>query len=193
VDQTDKFPNGIIFSGGQDKKVLGFEPTNAKLLFSLEGHTNNVCTLSAAHNLIISGSWDKTAKVWQDGKCLFTLKAHEAAVWGAICTQIDAFATAGADRKIILWNKDNPLRVINAHDDVVRSLVSVQDIGFISCSNDASLKLWTLSGDLIDDLHGHTSFVYSIDCLNAGYVSSGEDRTVRIWNGFIIVYPRRSS
>jgi phospholipase A-2-activating protein len=33
-------------------------------------------------------------------------------------------------------------------------------------------------------LDGHTSFVYSVDVLSTGeFVSSGEDRTVRIWKG----------
>jgi phospholipase A-2-activating protein len=41
-----------------------------------------------------------------------------------------------------------------------------------------------LNGDLVGELHGHDSFIYSLASLPSGeIVSSGEDRTVRIWSG----------
>lgn len=58
----------------------------------------------------------------------------------------------------------------------------VPDIGFASCSNDSEIRVWTLHGDLVYTLVGHTSFVYSLSILPSGdLISSGEDRTVRIW------------
>lgn len=55
---------------------------------------------------------------------------------------------------------------------------------FASASNDGSIRLFTLNGDLVGELHGHESFIYSLAVLPSGeLVSSGEDRTVRIWNG----------
>lgn len=55
---------------------------------------------------------------------------------------------------------------------------------FASASNDGIIRLFTLKGDLVAELHGHESFVYSIAVLPSGeLVSSGEDRTVRVWNG----------
>ena len=48
----------------------------------------------------------------------------------------------------------------------------------------SGIRVWTSGGDLVYELHGHTSFVYSLDVLPTGeIVSSGEDRTVRIWKG----------
>jgi len=64
----------------------------------------------------------------------------------------------------------------------VRGLTLVQDIGFASCSNDSEIRVWTLQGDLMYTLVGHTSFVYSLAVLpNGDLVSSGEDRSVRVW------------
>lgn len=49
-------------------------------------------------------------------------------------------------------------------------------------SPSSTLRVWTLEGECIQQLHGHTSFVYSVDVLSTGeFVSAGEDRTVRIW------------
>ena len=39
-----------------------------------------------------------------------------------------------------------------------------------------------MEGDAIGELHGHTSFVYSLGILpNGDLISSGEDRTARVW------------
>lgn len=55
---------------------------------------------------------------------------------------------------------------------------------FASASNDGIIRLFTIQGELVAELHGHESFIYSLDVLPSGeLVSSGEDRTVRVWNG----------
>lgn len=44
------------------------------------------------------------------------------------------------------------------------------------------IRLWTLDGKQVTQLHGHDNFIYSLAELPSGeLVSSGEDRTVRIW------------
>lgn len=48
----------------------------------------------------------------------------------------------------------------------------------------SEIRVWTLGGDHVYSLSGHTSFVYSLSVLpNGDIVSSGEDRTVRVWKG----------
>jgi len=45
-----------------------------------------------------------------------------------------------------------------------------------------SVRVWSVGGDLLQELYGHTAFVYGVDVLETGeIVSSSEDRTVRIW------------
>ena len=45
-----------------------------------------------------------------------------------------------------------------------------------------------MGGDIVYTLSGHTSFVYSLSVLpNGDIVSSGEDRTVRIWKGMGLI------
>jgi phospholipase A-2-activating protein len=71
--------------------------------------------------------------------------------------------------------------------DVCRALAKVPEGHssggqLLSASNDGIIRVWALKGDLITELHGHESFIYSLAVLPDGnFVSSGEDRTVRIW------------
>jgi phospholipase A-2-activating protein len=71
--------------------------------------------------------------------------------------------------------------------DVCRALAKVPEghsTGgqLLSASNDGIIRIWTLKGNLISELHGHEAFIYSVAVLPDGrFVSSGEDRTVRIW------------
>lgn len=47
-----------------------------------------------------------------------------------------------------------------------------------------TIRIWTSEGHQLQELHGHTSFIYCVAALPTGeLVSSGEDRTVRIWRG----------
>lgn len=44
--------------------------------------------------------------------------------------------------------------------------------------------MWTIGGKQVSELHGHESFIYSLASTPSGeLVSSGEDRTLRIWKG----------
>lgn len=78
--------DGLVVSGGADKLIYVFQPFKTdEYVWELKGHTDNVCALAASSTgEIISGSWDKTARVWKDGKCIHILKGHTFAVWGVL-------------------------------------------------------------------------------------------------------------
>ena len=166
--------------------IYAFDPQNpGQYVLKMEGHSENICALSVGKlDTIISGSWDKTAKVWKDGKCIQTLQGHSYAVWGVLQLDNGMIATASADRTIILWNNGVQFKVLTGHTDVVRTIVNIPNLGFASCSNDGTIRIWDNSGSSLYELHGHTSFVYSITVLPTGeLVSSGEDRSARVWSG----------
>ena len=64
-----------------------------------------VCALAAGKfGSVLSGSWDKTAKVWLNQKCVMTLEGHEAAVWAvAIMAEGGFMLTGSADKTIKMW------------------------------------------------------------------------------------------
>lgn len=98
---------------------------------------------------------------------------------------------ACADQLIRIFSPAGKLLAsIKGNTDVVRALCKVpkghvSHADFASASNDGAIRLWTLSGRQVGELQGHESFIYSLASLpNGDLLSSGEDRTVRVWRGF---------
>ncbi|THG16567.1 hypothetical protein TEA_028782 [Camellia sinensis var. sinensis] len=72
--------------------------------------------------------------------------------------------------------------------DTVRSLAVMPDLGILSASHDGSIRLWALTGQVLMEMVGHTSIVYSVDSHVSGLVVSGsEDRFVKIWKDGVCV------
>lgn len=98
--------------------------------------------------------------------------------------------TGCADQSIRIFSPTGKfLHTIKGSSDVVRALCCVSSnhpsgANFASAGNDGIIRLWKLNGKQVGELRGHESFIYSLTSLPSGeLVSSGEDRTVRIWGG----------
>ncbi|KAI9571401.1 WD40-repeat-containing domain protein [Boletus coccyginus] len=195
---TADAPQGYAVVGGQDMVINifvldSFNKEDPE--YSLVGHTDNVCALHVGPDgVIISGSWDRTAKVWTNFTLQYDLKGHQQSVWAVLALEDSHFLTASADRTIKHWMQNKVMRTYEGHRDAVRGLALMPDLGFASCSNDSEVRVWTIGGDLIYTLSGHTSFVYSLSVLpNGDLVSAGEDRSVRVWRdgecAQVIIHP----
>jgi phospholipase A-2-activating protein len=160
----------------------------------LLGHTSNICVLDVdpAGKFIVSGSWDGQARIWPVGKweCQSVLNGHDGSVWAVLVFDSETIITGCADQHIRIFHISGKLlRKFQGKQDVVRALCRLpQDhpsgADFASASNDGIIRLWTIGGGLVGELHGHDSFIYSLSSLPSGeIVSSGEDRTLRIWKG----------
>lgn len=184
----------LIVSAGNDNLINLTNPnlyfdgtTNTANEYCLIGHEANVCNLDVNENLILSSSWDCTAKVWNmdNGEILYNLRGHENSVWAAkfINKSKDEFLTCGADRTIRKWKGNKQVKCIIAHDDVIRDLIVLPNGDFISCSNDMTIKVWDgITFEMKVILTGHQNFIYSLALLSNGdLVSCGEDRSIRVW------------
>merc|ERR1712000_21376 len=194
--------DGLVISGGKDTIIEAKAPSrhsgdNAERL--LVGHANNVCTLdvSPGGTFVVSGGWDGQARVWNLNKweTEFQLQGHDGNVWSAIAFDDRTVVTASADKGIRIFD----LRQASAGEVQPQSTIHTPDIARALCrvpldhpsgadiasaSNDGIIRLWKLNGQQVGELHGHESFIYSLAALpTVELVSSGEDRTVRVWRG----------
>ena len=157
------------------------------------GHSNQVCSLSVSPrgDWFVSGSWDNSARLWQIGRWEtdVELPSHGGTVWAVLAYDRDTIITGCADKGIRIFDSRGKQKHGFDGKDVVRALVALPEghdsgAAFASASNDGCIRLWTLKGDLLGELSGHESFIYSLAVTPTGeIVSSGEDRTVRIWQG----------
>lgn len=193
---------GLVISGGSDtlidvRSITANPSDNAERL--LIGHAQNICALAVVpgSKYIVSGSWDSTARIWSVEKweTEVVLEGHEGAVWDVLPLSENLVVTGCADKSIRVFELGKAVagqlqprstiytpEVVRALCQVPRGHPSGADIA--SAGNDGVIRLWKLNGQPLGELRGHDSFIYSLASLPSGeLVSSGEDRTVRIWRG----------
>ena len=126
-----------------------------------------MCALAIRPGFIMSGSWDKTARIWQfDGSTVLTLTGHTAAIWAVEVLKCSASPseiitlTGSADKTIKMWLGDSPLQLYKGHTDCVRALAVVDANRFLSAANDATIKLWVTGGECLSTFYGHTNYIY---------------------------------
>ena len=187
-----------VFNGGKwlatasnDKTICIYIFGSTQPFATLKDHTNNVCALSQGlePNTLISGSWDQTARVWNNldiNALSIELKGHDAAVWAVTALKSGKYATGSADKMIFVWNvKGEKLVVLKGHTDCIRGLASLDDGSLLSCSNDATIRHWSETYDCLREFHGHSNYIYTIalnPALGDAFVTGSEDNTIRLWS-----------
>ena len=186
--------NSTFFvSGGQDHLINAIQIGDERPALVMLDHADNVCSLALTPTGdIISGSWDGTARLWTEGRCVALMEGHTGAVWAVLWTSY-GILTGGADRTIRLWKDGKQQKNYATGKDCVRSL-ALHPLGFVSAGNDSIIRVHSFEGDVLQQLEGHESFIYSLATDAHGCIfSAGEDRTLRIWrNGKLqqtIVHP----
>ncbi|KAH6697342.1 ubiquitin homeostasis protein lub1 [Plectosphaerella plurivora] len=202
IPPTEKYPQGLIASGGKDTFVDVRQPQAApsddpeRLLI---GHSQNVCALdvSPAGNYIVSGGWDYQAIVWNTStwETEVQLTGHDKAVWAVLAWDDHTVITGCADTNIRIFDttkaiggQADAISTIST-SDVIRALCRLpknhpSGADIASANNDGLIHLWKLNGQQLGELAGHENFIYSLQSLPTGeLISSGEDRTVRVWKG----------
>nr|XP_060618445.1 phospholipase A-2-activating protein [Anolis sagrei ordinatus] len=185
IPPSELYPRGLVATGGNDNNICIFTLDNSAPLYVLKGHKNTVCSLSSGKfGTLLSGSWDTTAKVWLNDKCMMTLQGHTAAVWAVkILPEQGLMLTGSADKTIKLWKAGRCEKTFTGHEDCVRGLAILSELEFLSCANDASIRRWQISGECLQVYYGHTNYIYCISVFphSKDFVTTGEDRSLRIW------------
>lgn len=146
-------------------------------------HSSNICVLSAVHSYLVSGSWDNTAKIWQDNHLLHTLVGHSAAVWTVLIQDDKTVFTGSADKTIKVWENGVCVATLIGHRDCVRDLQHIISKNVLmSAGNDGRLLIWdSKDHTLLSQVQAHPSYIYSICLCNQFVISVGEEPVVKLW------------
>lgn len=150
------------------------------------GHTNGVMCLQFDENVLITGSYDCTVKVWdiKTGKELRTLEGHTS---GIRSLQFDdqKLMTGSMDNTTKLWNwrTGECLRTFNAHTGGVIS-VNFDAHYVASGSMDHTIRVFDSMSKQTFLLKGHTDWVNAVkvDSESRTLISASDDCTVRLWD-----------
>ncbi|GEM_PF-1515570 len=128
----------------------------------LRGHEGAVHSVafSASRDLVVSGSADKTVRVWEahTGAELVCLRGHLGAVYGvAFSPDARRVVSGSEDKTIRLWDADTgaELACLDGHKDrVVRVEFSDDGCRILSWSMDNRVRVWdAASGTLLYSMH----------------------------------------
>lgn len=170
---------------------------NVQLLHILKGHTHIIRSLTVWHwqqgskkQIIASGSYDKTIKIWnlQTGELINSLTG--ASIINILTISPDGYTLVsnGDNNTINVWNLNTAShKVFSGHSNLVLSLAISPDGKILfSGSRDHTLKLWDINtGEIIDTVTedcGNTITAFDISLDGKILVSSSSDCTIRVWD-----------
>ncbi|KAH0544879.1 hypothetical protein FGG08_000959 [Glutinoglossum americanum] len=151
-----------------------------------KGHTNGIMCLQFDDNILATGSYDATIKIWdtETGEEIRTLSGHES---GIRALQFD-------DTKLISGSIDRTLKVWNWRTGECKSTLTGHMGGVIclhfdstivvSGSVDRTIKVWNFEDKSTFLLRGHTDWVNAVkvDSASRTVFSASDDCTVRLWD-----------
>ncbi|KAF3435623.1 hypothetical protein FNV43_RR22714 [Rhamnella rubrinervis] len=182
IPPNEEYPDGGIVSGGMDTMVLVWDLRTGEKAQTLKGHQLQVTGLALDNEDIVSSSVDCSLRRWRKGQCIESWEAHKAVVQAVIKMHSGELVTGSSDSTIKLWRGKTCTQTFVGHTDTVRALAVMSGLGILSASHDGSVRLWALSGELLMEMVGHTSIVYSVDSHESGLIVSGsEDCFAKIW------------
>jgi len=152
------------------------------------GHTASVTAVRFLDNVIVSGSADRTIRVWDMNlkKCQKVLEGHQKSVWGLRFLSKSLLVSCSGDATVKIWNLKSGecTRTIMGHEGAVWCIQIKQNY-LISGAADKTAKIWNLRNcSLFATFSGHPGSVFSVDMnddCNQLFTGSIEG-WVRIWD-----------
>ncbi|KAJ2592645.1 hypothetical protein IWW49_000916 [Coemansia sp. RSA 1797] len=151
----------------------------------LSGHGDSVYCVQYDYDHIVTGSRDRTVKVWDTNtlQCLRTLSGHDASV---LCLKYDntALVTGSSDSTVIVWDWATGTPRLR----LVSHAAGVLDVAFneefiVSCSKDCTIKVWRRSdGKLLRTMAGHRGPVNAVQLHDNRIVSASGDSLIKMWD-----------
>ncbi|XP_047315801.1 phospholipase A-2-activating protein [Impatiens glandulifera] len=188
ISPNEKFPEGGIVSGGMDTLVIVWDLRTGEAIQKLKGHKLQVTGIVLDDSDIVSSSVDCTLRRWRNGQVVEEWEAHNIAIQAVIKLPSGELVTGSSDATLKLWKGKTHVHTFSGHTDTVRGLAVIPDLGILSASHDGSLRLWALGGEVLVEMVGHTSIVYSVDSHISGLIVSGsEDCSAKIWKDGVCI------
>jgi U3 small nucleolar RNA-associated protein 13 len=195
-----------LLSASKDKSIRLWEGEECVAMGSHTGSVSAVAVSPKTGSFFVTGSDDKTIKLWSfgfshtkkfgDERDVTTLTPLTSAVAHlkeissvAISPDEKMIATASADKTVKLWNigadhEITPLHTLNHNRAVWSVAFSPVEKCIATACSDKRIRIWSLTGKCIKVLEGHETSVVKVAFINKGLqlVSSDANGLVKLWN-----------
>ncbi len=152
-----------------------FTPPGGRLLRTLTGHRGSVTALAMTPDgkLVISGSDDKTLKVWslETGTELFTLNGHSKSVNAVVVTPDSKLVISGSDDKTLkVWSLETraELFTLTGHHGSVRALAVTPDGKLVISGSGNMRNPFASTENIFDEL--------------LSFFNGSTENTLKVWN-----------
>ncbi|GAA5981241.1 hypothetical protein JCM10908_004035 [Rhodotorula pacifica] len=158
-----------------------------------EGHEDSVYCCQFDERKIISGSRDRTIRVWDiaSGETIHTMRGHEGSI---LCLQYDdeILVTGSSDSTVIVWDLvGNAAAGRSKYGQMIKLVghgMGVLDLCFddryiVSCSKDTKTHVWERSsGKLYRVLQGHRGPVNAVQIHGDRVLTASGDSLMKMWD-----------
>ena len=147
---------GIVIAGGYGGKIAVFDMETCERMAEWKAHENGVSCLTATtdERLLASGSFDKTAKLWDMTNAFAIVAVFEVGcgVWSIHVTPENQRCIVGDDDGTVsVWELESERCVVpelGKHERCVTSVAVSLDGQLVASGDwDGGIKLWSLNGE----------------------------------------------
>ncbi|OBZ79826.1 putative U3 small nucleolar RNA-associated protein 13 [Grifola frondosa] len=206
----------FMFTGSQDRTIKMWDLSavplacdsprddamKCKSLTTHKAHEKDINSLDVAPNdrMLVSGSQDRTAKVWEidysvsggaargELRLLGTCKGHKRGVWCVRFGRAErVLATGSGDKTVKLWNLDD-FTCVKTFEGHTNSVLRVDFLNagmqLVSSASDGLVKLWNVrEEECIATMDNHEDKVWAlaVSTDESTIVSGAADSTVTFW------------
>lgn len=200
IATTPQYPD-MVLSCARDKSLIMWKLTRDESNYGvpqkrLRGHGHFVqdVVMSSDGQFALSGSWDKTLRLWDlsTGQSTRTFADHSKDILSVAFSADNRQIVSGSrDKSIKLWNTLGVCKYTiqdEGHSDwvsCVRFSPNTQNPIIVSCGWDKIVKVWNLTNcKLKTNHHGHTMFVSTVGVSPDGSLcaSGGKDGQAMLWD-----------
>jgi WD40 repeat protein len=162
-----------VVSGAEDSQVRLWNSNEQRCSVIFVGHKGTVTTLSTRSNQVLSGSLDKTLRLWEvegdGGKALRKFSGHEGGISAACFVDSSLVISGAADATIRLWDTrlKKEASLFSGHQGGVTCLEmgALDSNTIVSGSFDNTIMVWDIrdaNSGPVYTLKGHEDRINSL-------------------------------